>query len=452
MTTIHLNLFTGASPAHQFKGQWKHPEDRTATGYRSLDYWIEIARIAERGLFDAVFFADSLGLYDTYGGDERVAIRHAVQVPAIDPVLLIPALASATTHLGFAVTYSTTYHSPYQTAKVFSSLDHLTGGRVGWNIVTSYLQNAIANGLGESLPHDVRYDRADEYMDVVYELWERSWDEDAVVLDSAGDVFTDPDRVHRIEHAGTWFNVRGPHQVEPSIQRTPVLYQAGASDKGTEFAARHAEALFITPPNLDRCRAYVDSVRGLAERNGRDPSSLKIFFGVRLMVGADEESAAQDAALMRRMASDEGSLALWSGWTGVDLGSLDPDALLADMRIEGMQSTARALQQRDPDRAWTIRDVREALVSAVFTCRFVGSATQVADDMERWLETGIDGFNLMTPIHPAGIERIVDHLVPELQRRGLYRTEYESSTLREHYFGAGRCRLHPSHPGRKPTE
>ena len=218
--------------------------------------------------------------------------------------------------LGFAVTYSTTYHSPYQTAKVFSSLDHLTGGRVGWNIVTSYLQSAIANGLGESLPHDVRYDRADEYMDVVYKLWERSWDEGAVVLDSAADVFTDPDRVHRIEHEGTWFNVRGPHQVEPSIQRTPVLYQAGASDKGTEFAARHAEALFITPPNLDRCRAYVDSVRGLAERNGRDPSSLKIFFGVRLMVGADEESAVQDAALMRRMASDEGSLALWSGWTG----------------------------------------------------------------------------------------------------------------------------------------
>lgn len=218
---MHLNLFTQCSPSPQFKGFWRHPRDRSATGYRDLGYWVELGRRLEAACLDALFFADVHGTYDVYQGSWRAAVRHAVQIPSVDPLLVLPAIAATTTRLGLAVTYSTTYHAPYECARVFSSLDHLTGGRVAWNIVTSYLRSASANGLGEYLDHDERYDRADEYVEVARRLWEESWDDDAVVRDAAANVFTDPDRVHEIGHEGRWFSVRGRTSVSrpPSARR-----------------------------------------------------------------------------------------------------------------------------------------------------------------------------------------------------------------------------------------
>ena len=218
-------------------------------------FWVDLARTLEAGCFDSIFFADVHGAYDVYKGSAEAGIRHAVQFPGNDPTMLFPAMAQATRHLGFISTYSTTYYPPFHTAKLFSSLDHFTGGRVGWNIVTSYLDSACRNGLGEMLPHDQRYERAEEYMEVAYKLWEASWEENAIVRDSARDMHTDPARVHAINHKGKYFEVEGPHMCEPSPQRTPFLLQAGQSSRGVAFGARHGEALFLVYPTIEVTRA-----------------------------------------------------------------------------------------------------------------------------------------------------------------------------------------------------
>ena len=220
---IHLNAFNQCAAALQSFGQFRNPRDRTSQEYTSTRFWVDLARTLEAGCFDSIFFADVHGAYDVYKGSAEAGIRHAVQFPGNDPTMLFPAMAQATRHLGFISTYSTTYYPPFHTAKLFSSLDHFTGGRVGWNIVTSYLDSACRNGLGEMLPHDQRYERAEEYMEVAYKLWEASWEEDAVVRDSARDMHTDPARVHPIHHKGKYFEVEGPHMCEPSPQRTPLL-------------------------------------------------------------------------------------------------------------------------------------------------------------------------------------------------------------------------------------
>ena len=445
---IHLNAFSQCSPCPQAKGQWKHPEDQSSTGYRQLDYWVELARTLENGLFDALFFADIHGTYDVYGGSRDAAVRHAVQIPCHDPTVLIPALALETQHLGFATTYSTTYHPPYQAAKLFSTLDHLSGGRVGWNVVTSYLRDAEANGLGQVLPHDERYDRADEYMEVVYKLWEQSWDEGAVVRDAAGDVHTDPARVREIRHAGRYFRVLGPHLCEPSPQRTPVIYQAGSSPRGLRFAARHGEALFVIFPNPGACRRYVEAVRAAAREEGRDPGGLLILLGIRVTVGRNEDEARRKRAQAGRYHSPEGQLALFGGWSGIDLAGLDPNQKLDELEWQSIQSIADYFRQAEPQRVWTVGMLRDRIARGGQGQGITGSPIQVADELERWIEEGgVDGFNLLASPAPGGYGDFVEFVVPELQRRNLFRTGYEGATLREHYFGPGRSRLPPDHPG-----
>ena len=272
---MHLNVFTQCSPSPQLAGLWRHDSDRSATGYRSLDYWVTIAKRLEAACVDALFFADSHGPFDVYRASWVPAVCHAVQIPSIDPMLVLPAAAAATRHLGFAVTYSTTYHPPYQCARAFSSLDHLTSGRIAWNIVTSFLDSAHENGLGERMGHDERYDRADEYMSVVRALWEASWENDAVVRDLDRDAFTDASKVHEINHEGKYFRVKGPHQCEPSPQRTPVLYQAGASGRGMDFAARHAEIVFVTLAEPGSGARQIADLRERVDRLGRSQETIK---------------------------------------------------------------------------------------------------------------------------------------------------------------------------------
>src|ERR1700684_2136517 len=237
--------------AHQSPGLWTHPRDRTA-GYNRLPYWVDLAKTLERGRFDGLFLADVLGVYDVFGGNSDAALRNATQTPVNDPMLVIPAMAAVTEHLGFGVTSNLSYEPPYTFARRMSTLDHLTEGRVGWNVVTGYLDSA-AKGAGKEKQtgHDDRYDIADEYLEVVYKLWEGSWEDDAVVLDRERGVYTDPAKVHPIEHDGTYFKVPGIHSCEPSPQRTPLLYQAGASSRGRRFAAEHAEAIFLTEPRAE---------------------------------------------------------------------------------------------------------------------------------------------------------------------------------------------------------
>jgi FMN-dependent oxidoreductase (nitrilotriacetate monooxygenase family) len=445
---VHLNVFTQCSPSPQFKGLWRHEADRTATGYRSLTYWTGLAQRLERACVDALFFADIHGVYDIYRGSWEPAVRHAVQIPSIDPVLVLPAAAAVTEHLGFAVTYSTTYHPPYECARLFTSLDHLTGGRVAWNIVTSYLRSATENGLGEYLDHDERYDRADEYVAVTRALWEQSWDDDAVVRDAGRDMFTDPAKVRQIDHKGRYYTVRGPHQCEPSPQRTPVLYQAGASPRGTRFAAQHAEVVFLTLPDPAHGAPQVADLRAQVDKQGRDPRAVKVLQGSMVMVGATREEAKRRAEAYVSLWSGEGQLAKWCGWMDVDLAAYPDDTPVDEIASQGSRSFVGFLRKLSPDRTWTVGEVKYLVATARRPRRdspvtLFGTPEQVADRMEEWLSVAdVDGFNLIPCPTTQGIDDICDLLIPELQRRGLFRTAYDpvERTLRERYLGAGRTR------------
>jgi FMN-dependent oxidoreductase (nitrilotriacetate monooxygenase family) len=258
---ISFNLFEMNTPGHISHGLWVHPENNRHR-FNDLDFWVEEAKLLEEGLFDAVFLADVIGAYDGYRGGPEAALIEGVQIPNNDPLLVIPAMAAVTRHLGFAATFSTTYEPPFAFARRASTLDHLTKGRFGWNIVTSYLPNAARNfGLPDEVGHDDRYDIADEYLEVLYKLWEGSWDDDAVVVDRDNNVYTDPAKVRYINHRGTHFAVKGPHLSQPSAQRTPVLFQAGSSERGRVFAADHAEAVFVGGANRRVIRDNVADVR-----------------------------------------------------------------------------------------------------------------------------------------------------------------------------------------------
>lgn len=441
---MHLNVLSQCSPSPQLKGLWRDPGDRSATGYRALDYWLGIARQLEAACIDALFLADIHGLYDVYQGSWQPAVRHGVQVPGIDPLLIIPAMASVTRALGFAVTYSTTYHPPFLCARQFSSLDHLTGGRVAWNIVTSYLASAQANGLGQHLAHDARYDRADEYVEVARALWERSWDDDAVVRDTAADVFAEPSRVRTIDHHGPWFTVRGPHSCEPSPQRTPVLYQAGASPRGSRFSARHAEVVFVTLPDPESGATYLTELRALTEAQGRPRTAIKALQAAFILVARTPSDVKDKIAAITALTSPAGELTKWCGWMGVDLAAFPDDLPLSEITSHASRSVTEFLHRFDRERVWTIADVRGLVALSRRPHRrmgwLAGTPERIAGWMEEWLETaGVDGFNLIPAPPTAGITDICELLVPELQRRGLFRSAYDPAerTLRSRYFGAG---------------
>jgi FMN-dependent oxidoreductase (nitrilotriacetate monooxygenase family) len=450
---MHVNVLTQCIPSPLFEGMWRHPADETATGYRSLEYWLDLARRVEDAGVDAIFFADIHGAYDVYQNSTAPSVRHCVQVPAIDPVLVIPAAATVTRQLGFAVTYSTSYHSPFQCARLFSSLDHLTRGRIGWNIVTSDLRLATRTGLAAQLPHDERYDRADDYLDLVVKLWEDSWDDDAVVRNADADTFADPARVRDIAHKSAWFQLNTPHACEPSPQRTPVLYQAGSSPRGTRFAARHAEVVFVALSGMRQGRDQVDDLRRQAAQFGRDPASLRILQGMCLILGRDTEQAAARAQEYLRLSSRGGLLAKWCGWSGLDLAAYPADQPISELPAQ-MRSVASFVREAAQDRPLTIGDLRDYVAVPQRPHRYArlmlfGTPEQVADRMQEWIDrTGIDGFNLMPCPPSAGLADLCELLMPELQRRGLVRTEYDPAelTLRERYLGAGRSRYQRGGP------
>ncbi|MGP0051386.1 MAG: NtaA/DmoA family FMN-dependent monooxygenase [Solirubrobacteraceae bacterium] len=449
---VHLNVLTQCIPSSIFEGMWRHEQDRSATGYRTLEYWTEVARKLEAARIDALFFADFQGIYDVYRGSPGAALRHGLHVPSVDPTLVIGTLAAATRQLGFTVTYCVSYHAPFQCARVFSTLDHFTGGRIGWNIVTSDVRLAERMGLANYQAHDERYDRADEYMSVVLALWEQSWSDDAVVRDAIHDTFTDPDRVRSIDHAGRWFRLSTPHQCEPSPQRTPVLHQAGASPRGRQFAAHYAEVVFVTLSGARKGAPAVAELRRLAGEQGRDPRSLKILQGMPVLVAPTEEQAAAKADMFTQLVSPGGLLTKWCGWVGVDLAAYADDTPVSEVLPQDGRSIVGFLEEAAPARNWTLGDLRSYIATPRRPHRFdrlmlFGTPSQIADRMEEWLELAdIDGFNLFPCPPSAGIDDICDLLVPELQRRGLFRSEYDAAqrTLRERYFGAGNSRYQPT--------
>lgn len=448
MKEIRLNAFEMNSVVHQSPGLWAHPRDRAET-YRDLEHWTTLARILERGKFDGIFLADVLGVYDVYGGSADVALKYGVQVPVNDPSLLIPAMALVTEHLGFGVTCTLSYEPPYSFARRMSTLDHLTKGRVAWNIVTGYLESAAKGmGLRAQLGHDQRYDMADEYMEVVYKLWEGSWEDGAVRRDRQAGIFADPAKVHKIRHEGPYYRVDAIHLCEPSPQRTPVLFQAGASGRGRDFAAAHAECVFISGPRKEVVAPYVADLRRRAALRGRGPADIAVFAMATVITGRDASEAAAKHEEYRRYVNHEAALALFSGWTGIDFSKYALDDPLRHVETDAIRSAVEAFTSGDRSRVWTVRELAEHVAIGGRGPVLVGSPSQIADELVAWVEaTDIDGFNLAYAVMPETFADFVDLVVPELQRRGVYKRDYRSGTLRQKLFGADRARLPENHPG-----
>ncbi|MFC4001900.1 LLM class flavin-dependent oxidoreductase [Prauserella oleivorans] len=447
MSRIYLNAFDMACVGHQSAGLWRHPDDQ---GYRytDLEYWTTLARTLEWGGFDAVFLADVLGVYDVYGGSRDAAVSDAAQFPVNDPAMAVSAMAAVTETLGFGVTMSLTYEQPYSLARRLSTLDHLTRGRVAWNIVTSYLESAAANlGLERQIPHDERYEIAEEYVDVCYQLWEGSWEDDAVVRDVRRGVYTDPAKVHDIEHKGRYFTVPGPFLCEPSPQRTPVLFQAGTSPRGVEFAGAHAEAVFVSGPTTAVVRPSVDRVRAAAAACGRDPRAIKVFAMLTPIVAETDEQARDKLRSYEQLVSVPGAFALFGGWTGVDLAELDPHEPLRYVDSDANRSALASFTTADPDREWTPHDLAAEIGLGGRGPVVTGTPCAVADELERWTEEAdVDGFNLAYVTTPGTFLDFARLVVPELRRRGRVPERQQPGTLRERLGGAG-PRLPADHPG-----
>jgi len=440
MKRIHLNAFDMACVGHIQHGMWTHPRDRSSD-YTSLDHWVSLARLLERGLFDGLFLADILGVYDVLDDSPAPSLRASVQIPLIDPIALVPAMAHATTHLGFGVTCNLAYETPFLFARRMATLDHLTNGRIGWNIVTGYLDSAArAMGFDAQMAHDDRYDLADEYMRVVYALWEGGWRDDAVIRDRAGGVYTDPARVRAIHHHGRQFRVDAVPLWEPSPQRTPVLYQAGASDRGRIFAAQHAECVFVNGSTRANVRRIAGDLRTRAA-----PRPLRVFVGTSVVTGRTEAEARDLLAEYRRHASVEGALAHAAASLGIDFGRYGMDEPIPAGATDAIQSNAEAIAA-SLGQGWTKRQLIDRFVLGSRQPPIVGSPEQVADALIQWVTEGdVDGFNLSRTVMPECLETFIDLVVPVLQERGVYQRDYAPGTYRQKLFGLG-DRLPDGHP------
>ncbi|MFX7463086.1 LLM class flavin-dependent oxidoreductase [Acinetobacter baumannii] len=435
---ISFNAFEMNCIAHQSPGLWRHPQDRSVE-YKDLEYWTDLAQILERGFFDGIFIADVLGIYDVYHQSAEHALTGAVQVPVNDPLQIVPAMAAVTKHLGFGVTTSISFEHPYPFARRISTLDHLTKGRVGWNIVTSYLESGSKNlGLKTQVNHDNRYDIADEYLEVLYKLWESSWEEGSVLRDRENGIFADHKKVHPIQHEGKYFTVPGIHICEPSPQRTPVLYQAGASSRGQKFASQNAECVFIAAPSKIATKKVVQGIRQKLVQEGRDPYSVKIY--ALLSIVTDETDAKAQAKFKEYQSygSYDGALTLLSGWSGVDFSQYQPTDKVEYIQTNAIQSLLDSYVNADPERVWTIEEIANWNSLGGNGPVLVGSAETVSDALQQWVEdTDVDGFNLAYILAHQTFADVVEFIVPELQKRGVYQTSYAQGTLREKLFGAG---------------
>ncbi len=438
-----FNGFSMNAVSHVFHGLWRRPDTRQ-TSFNDLETWVDLVRILEKAKFDALFVADVIGVDPAYKGSWDTYINEAVQIPINDSGALIGALIGATENLGLTLTSSILQEHPFNFARKLSTLDHLSKGRIGWNIVTSVSHNAAQNfGLDRIVPHDERYAWADEYVEVLYKLWEGSWDEGAVINDAAANRYADPSKIHRIHHEGRRYKVLGPHLSQPSRQRTPVLFQAGASRAGRAFAARNAEGTFIVAVNPEGARRQITETRALVAAAGRDPHDLLFIQGLNVVVGGTEEEARRKARDYDEDVSVDGLLAHISRDLGIDLGRLDPDRPVEELEIDGVQGVIRAFEEGHPGQKATVRDLGQAYAHA---CRITGTPETIADQLEEWQRAGIDGVNLIYSTTPGSFIEFAQDVIPVLQARGLAQKDYPPGTYRERLFPGSGPRLNARHP------
>ncbi|WP_069263983.1 LLM class flavin-dependent oxidoreductase [Paraburkholderia nodosa] len=451
---IILNAFTMNTVSHLNYGLWRHPDDQTWR-YTDVDYWTDLAKLLDEGGFDTLFIADALGLLDVYGGSAEASLRTGAQSPVNDPLLLVSAMAGATRQLGFGVTVSTTYEHPYLLARKFTTLDHLTKGRVAWNVVTSQLESAARNlGLKQQIAHDDRYEIADEFLEVVYKLWQHSWADDAVRREPAhpafeGGVYTDPARVRAIHHHGRWFDVPDAHVSAPSPQRVPLLFQAGGSPRGQAFAGRHAEVVFVAGADAAGIRRNVEQIRAAAAASGRDPAALKFISGVNVITAATDEEARSKADDYRQYFNVEGAVGHYSASTGVDFSTQSLDEPVAYRDTNSNRSLLRMFDDPASGRRWTLREALAPRGGFGRAKTLVGGPQRVADELEQWLEaTGTDGINLIYTVTPGSFADFIEWVVPVLRQRGRLRSR-SGATLRERLFPQGGAYVADDHPAKR---
>ncbi|CAG8271080.1 unnamed protein product [Penicillium salamii] len=485
--SLILNAFVEMCSGHQSPGLWRHPEDESHR-FNDVDHWVELAQLLESAKFHGIFIADVLGGYDVYKGPRNLdpAIISGAQWPVNEPLAVVPAMAAATKHIGFGVTVTTTYEPPYHLARRLSTVDHLTKGRI--QVVTGYLDSAARNlGQAEQPHHDDRYLLAEEYIKVTYKLWESSWRQDAVIRDRERGIYTDPTGVREINHVGKYYNVPGPHLCQPSPQRTPVILQAGTSKAGKTFAAQHAEAIFVGGHSPSVVAKNVKEIRELAQNEfGRDPRGIKFLALICPVLGKTEEEAIEKFKHYRSLGSIDGALALFGGWTGIDLDTYGDDEELRHVESNAIRyeefikvanhadrfsSAVEGWSKATPGVAkWTKATVGQHITVGGLGATPVGTAAQVADNMERWVEEAdVDGFNLVRAleiqlqtltnfdeqayaIKPGSFKDIIDLLIPELRKRGLFWDDYAApkGTYRENLYGEpGQSGPPADHPASK---
>ncbi len=440
---IHINAFNMNCVGHIHHGLWTHPRDQS-TQYHTLKYWTDLAQTLEKGLFDGIFLADVVGYYDVYQQGVDLTLREGIQLPVNNPWLLVSAMAAVTQHIGFGLTASVAAHHPYTFARDVSTLDQLSNGRIGWNIVTGYVDSG-ARGLGQDGldAHDSRYDRAEDFLQLAYKLWEGSWEDGALIADKQRRIHALPEKVHTVHHEGPFYRSNAIHMSAPSPQRTPLLFQAGTSARGLQFAGQHAEGVFIGARDPEAARDSSRKLRQAAVNAGRQAQDLKIYAGVAVVTGATEAEAKEKYADYLAHASSEGGLAHFAASTSVDFAQYDLDEPIRFGPSNAIQSAAAAAQKQ----GWTTR--RKLLEQFTLGSRYktiVGDPQQVADALSTWIDEGeIDGFNLTRIVVPETWEDFASYIVPELQNRGRYRTAYEGGTLRQQLFGQG-DRVSATHP------
>jgi len=427
--------FLQAQNCSIYPGSWRHAA--TTTDFLTPEYYQRIARVLEEGKFHMAFFDDRLAMPDIYSGDHRDTVAHGIRAVKLDPTIVLGAMAAVTSKLGLGATYSTTYYEPFHVARLFATLDLMTKGRVAWNVVTSLNDSEAANfGQSSHLEHDLRYDRADEFLETTLGHWD-TWEEAALVVDKDSGLFAHPDKVKRLDHKGKFFNSRGPFTVPRSPQGQPVLLQAGQSGRGKAFAARWAELIFVVYPNLKIAKKQYADMKAAVVAAGRDPEQIQISTAIYVVVAETDELAQKKFEYMDKLAKPEDALALICEVLNYDFSKLDYDTPLTDedmAAVSGWQAFRDRVVILSGKPNPSVRDFVEYSNRArlkEFNV-FIGSPKTVADEMELWFkEGGCDGF-VLAPTHmPGSYEDFVRMVVPELQRRGLFRKEYEGETLRE---------------------
>jgi long-chain alkane monooxygenase len=445
---LRFTMFTSFCPGGPPGSQWDAPGS-LGFNYVALADWVKLAQALEAAKFDGIFWADLTGVHDTYQDSWETAVREAMQVPIGDPLILAATLAATTNDLGFVFSSNIISDHPYTFARKVSTLDHLSNGRVSWNVVTSFQRSAWQNmGHDDVDLHGSRYVRGQEYVDVVYKLLEGSWDDDAVVRDQPRRVYADPSRVHDIQHKDDYYSVPGINLVEPSPQRLPLLFQAGSSDDGRSFAALNAEAIFIAARNLRGGESLISDVTRRMEAVGRRRSDVLFVQHLNVVLGSTEEEARAKAALAEEYFSDEAGLAFASSTMGVDLSAVDLDTPLKDFKTEALQGQLKGLADAAPDKRWTFRDMFRHASNA-----FVGTPEQLADELAAWRDVGVDGINICHMTGTMDVYLFTEHAVPVLQERGLMQREYAPGTLREKMFAGTEsfsgARVNSRHPAAK---